>query len=173
MATSIVTSPLGGYLSNMIGRRKTFLVLATIGVTGFITMALSPNIPALFIGRFMTVVCSSAVGPTISVQIAETVHADTRGSFAVFHSLFIYIGMLIVLSFGYFVPDWRALSWICIIPGCLLLPMAFFFLHDTPYWLVDKNRCFSIFFFWRSLPLLDHKIGGIALFLKGKEIFPV
>ena len=140
MATSICTSPLGGQLSNSIGRRKTFLILVTTGIVGFMTMALSPNIPALFIGRFLTVVCSSSLGPTISVQIAETVHADMRGSFVVFHSLFISLGMLIVLSFGYLVRDWRTLAWICIVPGVLQLPIVLFFLHDTPYWLVEKNR---------------------------------
>ena len=139
MAASIFTSPLGGQLSNSIGRRKTFLVLVTTGIVGFMTMALSPNIPVLFIGRFLTVVCCS-LGPTISVQIAETVHADMRGSFVVFHSLFISLGMLIVLSFGYLVSDWRTLAWICIVPGIIQLPIVLFFLHDTPYWLIEKNR---------------------------------
>ena len=141
MATAICTTPLGGLLSNAIGRRKSFLILVTTGILGFVTMALSPNIPALFVGRFMTVAFSSAISPTISVQIAETVHADTRGSFAAFHSLFISLGMLIVLSFGYLVSDWRTLAWICIIPGCFQLPIVFFFLCDTPYWLVEKDRC--------------------------------
>ena len=140
MATAICTSPLGGLLSNAIGRRKSFLILVTTGIIGFVTIALSPNIPALFVGRFMTIVCSSAIAPTISVQIAETVHADLRGSFAVFHSLFDSLGILIVLSFGYLVSDWRTLAWICIVPGCIQLPIVFFFLCDTPYWLVEKDR---------------------------------
>ena len=151
MATAISTAPLGGLLSNAIGRRKSFLIFAITGTLGFITMALSPNIPALFVGRFMTIVCSSAIAPTISVQIAETVHADTRGSFAVFHSLFISLGMLIVLSFGYLVSDWRTLAWICIIPGCIHLPIVFFFICDTPYWLVEKDRYLSYYhYLWKG-----------------------
>ena len=51
------------------------------------------------------------------VFIAETVHPNLRGSLAVFQSLFISIGMLIVLGPGYLLGDWRTLAWICTIPG--------------------------------------------------------
>jgi hypothetical protein len=72
------------------------------------------------------------------VHIAETVHSSVRGSLAVFQSIFIGIGMLIVLGLGYCVQDWRTLAWICMIPGCIHLIMIFF-LPDTPYWLMEKN----------------------------------
>ncbi len=138
MASAICINPLGGIISNMIGRRKSFFLFVSSGVLGFVTIALSPNIPALFVGRFMTIVCASGLAPNIGVHIAETVHSSTRGSFAVFHSMFISIGMLVVLGFGYFVSDWRTLAWICIVPGCLHL-LVVLFLHDTPYWLVERN----------------------------------
>jgi len=138
VATAICTNPLGGLLSNLIGRRKSFIVLVTIGIIGYITMALSPNIPALFVGRFMTIVCASGLAPTISVHIAETVHSSMRGSFSVFHSMFNSVGILVVLGLGYCVTNWRELAWVCMVPGCLHL-LVVFFLHDTPYWLVEKN----------------------------------
>jgi len=72
------------------------------------------------------------------VHIAETVHSSSRGSLAVFQSLFICIGMLIVLGLGYCVSDWRTLAWICMVPGCIHFIMIFF-MHDTPYWLVEKD----------------------------------
>ena len=75
----------------------------------------------------------------IGVHIAETVHSSSRGSLAVFQSLFICIGMLVVLSLGYCVSDWRTLAWICMVPGCIHFIMIFF-MHDTPYWLVEKNK---------------------------------
>lgn len=73
------------------------------------------------------------------MHIAETVHSSARGSLAVFQSLFISIGMLIVLGLGYCVTDWRSLAWICMAPGCIHLVMIFF-MHDTPYWLIEKKR---------------------------------
>jgi len=73
------------------------------------------------------------------VQIVETVHSSFRGSFAVFQSMFAYIGMLIVLGLGYYFQDWRTLAWICMAPGCIHLLMIGF-LPDTPYWLMEKNR---------------------------------
>ena len=139
MASSICIAPMGGLLSNAIGRQKAFIILVTIGILGCATMALSPNIPALFTGRFLTVVSSCALGPTISVQIAETVHADMRGSFTVIYPFFMSLGMQIVLCFGSLVNNWRDLAWLCIVPGCIQMPILFF-LHDTPYWLMDKRR---------------------------------
>ena len=55
------------------------------------------------------------------VYISETVHASLRGSLAVFQSLFISIGMLIVMGLGYFLKDWRTLAWVCMIPGNILI----------------------------------------------------
>jgi len=72
MATAIAFNPLGGILSNLIGRRMTFFVLSTIGVLGFVTIALSSNVPALFVGRFMTILCGSGLAANIGVHIAET-----------------------------------------------------------------------------------------------------
>jgi SP family facilitated glucose transporter-like MFS transporter 8 len=138
MATAICTNPLGGVLSSLIGSRKSFILLLTIGIIGYITMAFSQNIVGLFVGRFMTIVCASTVAPKIGVQISETVHSSMRGSFSVFHSVFNNVGMLIVLRFGYCVRDWRELALVSMIPGCLHL-LVVFFLHDTPYWLVEYD----------------------------------
>jgi hypothetical protein len=44
----------------------------------------------------------------------------------------------LVLELGYFVSDRRTLAWICIVPGCLHL-LVVLFLHDTSYWLVERN----------------------------------
>jgi MFS family permease len=138
MACSIFINPLGGIFSNMIGRRRSFILFISTGLLGFVTIALSPNIPALFVGRFMTIVCASGLAPNIGVYIVETVHSSVRGTFAVFNSMFVSIGMLVVFGFGYFVSDWRTLAWICIAPGCSHL-LVVIFLPDTPYWLAERR----------------------------------
>jgi len=73
------------------------------------------------------------------VYITESVHFSLRGSLAVFQSLFLSIGMLIVLGIGYCVGSWRTLAWVCMVPGIVCVTLMAF-LHDTPYWLMDKNR---------------------------------
>jgi facilitated trehalose transporter len=72
------------------------------------------------------------------VYISETAHPSLRGSLAVFQSLFISLGMLIVFGIGYFV-DWRTLAWLCGIPGALCFA-AMLLLPETPYWLVENNH---------------------------------
>ena len=73
----------------------------------------------------------------LGVYISETVHPSLRGSLAVFQSLFLSLGMLIVFGIGYFV-DWRTLAWLCAVPGALLFIM-FVFLPESPYWLVQNG----------------------------------
>jgi MFS family permease len=65
MACAIVLCPFGGMLSSMIGRRRCFMILVTIGVIGYITLALSPNIPSIFVGRFLTIVSASGLAATV------------------------------------------------------------------------------------------------------------
>jgi hypothetical protein len=47
--------------------------------------------------------------------------------------------MLIVLGIGYCVGSWRTLAWVCMVPGIVCVTLMAF-LHDTPYWLMDKDR---------------------------------
>ena len=65
MAVAICLSPLGGMFSNIVGRRKCFMILTSVGILGYVTLALSPNVAALFVGRFMTIVAASGLSATI------------------------------------------------------------------------------------------------------------
>ena len=69
MAAAIFISPLGGMLSNIIGRRKCFIILTFVGILGYITIALSPNIPTLFVGRSLTIVSASGLSATVGTLI--------------------------------------------------------------------------------------------------------
>ena len=58
-------SPLGGMLSNLIGRRQCFMLFTSIGTIGWITIALSQNTETLFVGRFLTIIGSGGLSPSI------------------------------------------------------------------------------------------------------------
>ena len=75
----------------------------------------------------------------LGVYISETVHSSRRGSLAAFQSLFLSIGMMIILGIGYCLKDWRTLAWICVIPGLINIVMMIF-LHETPSWLLDHDK---------------------------------
>ncbi len=54
-------------------------------------------------------------------------------------SIFVFGGFLIVFGPGYFVPDWRILAYVCAVPG-MTAAIIMFFLPETPYWLLEKNK---------------------------------
>ena len=62
---AICLSPLGGMLSNLIGRRQCFILFTSIGTIGWITVALSPNSETLFVGRFLTVIGTGGLSPSV------------------------------------------------------------------------------------------------------------
>jgi MFS family permease len=65
MAVAVCICPVGGIISTMIGRRKCFMACTSVGTLGWIILALSPNIPALFIGRFLTNLSASGLSATV------------------------------------------------------------------------------------------------------------
>ena len=62
---AVCLCPLGGMLSNLIGRRQCFILFTSIGTIGWITVALSPNRETLFVGRFLTVIGCRCITPSV------------------------------------------------------------------------------------------------------------
>jgi MFS family permease len=84
LALAICNCPIGGLLSNWIGRRKCFMTYAVIGTIGWVGIALSPNVPALFVGRFLTSISASGLVASIG-----------NNSFPPYIALFHYVSVAI------------------------------------------------------------------------------
>jgi MFS family permease len=76
MAVAVCICPVGGIISTMIGRRKCFMACTGLGTLGWIILALSPNIPALFIGRFLTNLAASGLSATVGNLTTNFCHKN-------------------------------------------------------------------------------------------------
>ena len=65
MLAAIVFSPLGGFVANLMGQRRCLVFGGILFLIGWILIAFSPNVPMLFAGRILTVVCAAGVGVSI------------------------------------------------------------------------------------------------------------
>jgi MFS family permease len=93
LALAICNCPIGGLLSNWIGRRKCFMTYAVMGTIGWAGIALSPNVPALFVGRFLTSI--SASGLTASIG---------NNSFSPYIALFLFVSVAMSLCLSVSLP---------------------------------------------------------------------
>lgn len=132
----------GGALARRIGRKNSIFYNNLIFMGAGLVMALSPNVPVLFIGRFM-VGFGAGIGSTVSpMYFAEIPPIRLRGSIGAINQLAIVTGLLLSQAFTYFFTSeigWRFLFGAPIIPAVLqmlLLP----FCVESPRFLILKGR---------------------------------
>ncbi|KAF1779266.1 Major facilitator superfamily domain [Phytophthora cactorum] len=111
-------------------------------------MALSVNIYALILGRFLVGFASGTVSVVVPLYLGELAPPNLRGALGTGYQLFMVMGILAadLLAFKYSgesqgiaQPGWRLLFGFTAVPGILQLALASL-LTESPRWLLTKNR---------------------------------
>jgi MFS family permease len=104
----------------LVGRKLGVLLIGILTFLAFLMMALTKVTWLAYISRViqgLIVGINSTICPMYLVEIAPT---EYRGTFAVFHQIFVNIGLLYTYFLGIFM-EWRKLTWmLLIIPGILI-----------------------------------------------------
>ncbi|XP_041374429.1 organic cation transporter protein-like [Gigantopelta aegis] len=135
----LVASLLLGLLSDLIGRKKTYLIALAIQVGSGIGLAFVDNYTAFVALRFLIGGSSIATGMCMFVIGIELVGPNKR-SFAGVAIWFLWVAGLVLLGIlGYLIRDWKTLQLVISVP-----PIAFFsywwLIPESPRWLVSKGR---------------------------------
>lgn len=127
-----------GYLMKRFGRKWTMLSLVVPFMIGWILIVWAQNFLMLLIGRIVIGLAGGAFcvsAPQYSAEIAEK---EIRGTIGSFFQLLIVNGVLFV----YIIGPFMRVFWMNIV--CALLPLifaaVFFFMPESPVYLVIKNR---------------------------------
>ncbi|KAI9916171.1 hypothetical protein PsorP6_016729 [Peronosclerospora sorghi] len=147
-----VGGPIGsltaGQVSTVLGRKKALLVDSFLFIIAGVIMALSVDIYALILGRFLVGFASGTVSVVVPLYLGELAPPNLRGALGTGYQLFMVIGVLAadLLAFGYSgeskgitEPGWRFLFGFTAVPGILQLALASL-LTESPRWLLTKNR---------------------------------
>jgi len=122
-----------GFVSDVIGRKKSLLLDTAVFCVGFIILATGHLSTCLIIARLL-------LGyPLVSqVFLCEILDESRRGLGAAMYSVLHSIGFFLVLFTGAFLP-WRLAIFI---PVIISIPTFIFilFLHESPAWLRQKGR---------------------------------
>lgn len=127
-----------GTIINLIGRKLTMLLLVLPFVAGWALVTWATSVAMLLVGRILLGIAGGAFCVTAPTYTAEISQKEIRGTLGTFFQLLLTVGILFVYAVGSGVNVF-VLNVICmcvpIVFGCI-----FFFMPETPLYLVSKNR---------------------------------
>lgn len=127
-----------GYLMNKFGRKNTMLGLVIPLVVGWALLAWAKNFAMLLAGRFILGLGGGAFYITSPQYTSEIAQKEIRGILGSFLQLLISIGVLFVYTVGAVVSVFSTNIICCICP--LIFAFVFFFMPESPVYLIMKNR---------------------------------
>jgi len=134
----IVGCVLGGWLSDIFGRKKIIILSALPFAASCVMMGCSTSVTMVVLSRAMAGLGDGLMYPTVLVYIAETSSKELRSTMGNFVNISFNSGLIITYLLSMMVT-WRVLTWLTIIPPILTILMMLL-LPETPYWLAEKNR---------------------------------
>ncbi|XP_022605706.1 proton myo-inositol cotransporter-like isoform X2 [Seriola dumerili] len=134
----------GGFLNGWLGRRICILMSSFIFSIGGIILSVAPDKVVLLVGRITVGLGIGIASMTVPVYIAEVSPSHLRGQLVTINTLFItggqFIASLVDGAFSYLSHDgWRYMLGLSVVPA-LLQFVGFFFLPESPRWLLQKGR---------------------------------
>jgi AAHS family benzoate transporter-like MFS transporter len=132
-----------GAVGDRVGRRKVMLVNLAWFSIGMAVTATTQSVATFGLFRFLTGIGVGALVATVGALVAEVAPPGRRNRY----NAIVYSGVpaggvlaaLIAIALGDSI-GWRGLFWIGALPIVLLLPLAVFFLPESPKWLVAHGR---------------------------------
>ncbi|XP_019935028.2 proton myo-inositol cotransporter-like isoform X1 [Paralichthys olivaceus] len=144
VGAAAVSALSGGSLNGWLGRRICILVSSFIFTIGGIILSFAPDKVVLLVGRITVGLGIGIASMTVPVYIAEVSPPHMRGQLVTINSLFItggqFIASVVDGAFSYLRRDgWRYMLGLSIVPAVLQF-VGFFFLPESPRWLLQKGR---------------------------------
>ncbi|XP_066902063.1 facilitated trehalose transporter Tret1 isoform X2 [Halyomorpha halys] len=127
-----------GIISNRVGRKYPILFIGPTCGLAFIVLAYTRSLPVLFVLRQIQGLCLAlayVVGP---IYIAEVSEPRLRGSTSCHIQTMWFAGCLYDYCVGPYV-DYQTYALLCL-PIPLLFTATFFFMPESPYYLIMKGR---------------------------------
>eukprot|EP00249_Psilotum_nudum_P007429 c20557_g1_i1 orf=204-1127(+) len=142
---AIVGGLISGWLSDLIGRRKTMAIASVIFFVGAVVMSVASSFEVLMVGR-LTAGIGVGFGLMVApVYSAELSPAKIRGSLVSFMEVFSNFGILL----GYIVSfaleglptnmNWRLMLGLGAVPS-IILAVGVAMVPESPRWLVTQKR---------------------------------
>lgn len=128
-----------GAMSDAMGRFKTYFISIVLQLATGILIAIAPNWIIYSIARFAEGAACSGVYLCAYVLALEFIGPDKRTTPGLIYHMFYAIGYSLLAPIGYFIKDFRTVSWVLAIPSAFALPL-YFIIDESVQWLLGKRR---------------------------------
>lgn len=128
-----------GWASDKFGRRPSILIASALQIVSTIITAFSVNYIMFIFFRFLVAFSVSGVFECGFVLVAEIVGPKLRTAFGILTQFPFGIGASLLPAVAYLIPDWNHLQLAISVP-CVLLASYYWFIPESPRWLVSKGR---------------------------------
>jgi DHA2 family multidrug resistance protein len=170
VANAIVL-PLGGWASNLMGRKNFFLLCITIFTIASFACGIAPSLPILLLCRVIQGAGGGGLQPMAQAIMADSFDERKRGQAFALYGLVAVLAPSIGPSLGGWITDsysWRWIFYINIPVGILAYIMVTRMVDDPPWIKPDKSLLGKVDYL--GLTFLTLAMGGLQIMLdKGEE----
>ncbi|KAJ8981381.1 hypothetical protein NQ317_002575 [Molorchus minor] len=126
-----------GFVCDLIGRKKTLLLLVIPFTVGWLLILLAENILMIYFGRIITGMAVGACCIATPLYVSEIAHKTLRGTLGSYFQLMITVGILVAYLAGKFLSSFHFTILCSVFPGAFFI--LFFFQPESPVYLMKKG----------------------------------
>ena len=171
LVANAIVLPLGGWASNLMGRKNFFLMCITIFTVASFLCGIAPSLPILLLCRVLQGAGGGGLQPMAQAIMADSFEEKKRGQAFALYGLVAVLAPSIGPTLGGWITDsysWRWIFYINIPVGLLAYFMTVRMVDDPPWIKPDKSLLGKIDYF--GLTFLTLSMGGLQVALdKGEE----
>jgi DHA2 family multidrug resistance protein len=136
LASTAIVLPMSGWLSNVIGRKRFYMMCVAIFTASSFLCGLAPNLPILILFRVIQGAGGGGLGPSEQAILADTFSAKQRGMAFAMYGMAVVVAPAIGPTLGGWITDNYSWHWIFFINvpiGILSLVMTHRVVQDPAY----------------------------------------
>ena len=171
LVSNAIVLPLGGWASNLMGRKNFFLLCITIFTISSFLCGIAPTLPMLLLCRVLQGAGGGGLQPMAQAIMADSFDEKHRGQAFALYGLVAVLAPSIGPTLGGWITDsysWRWIFYINIPVGILAYILVTRMVDDPPWIVPDRKHLLNMDFM--GLAFLSLAMGGMQIMLdKGEE----
>ena len=171
LVSNAIVLPLGGWASNLLGRRNFFVLCITIFTIASFLCGAAPTLPLLLLFRVIQGAGGGGMQPMAQAIMADSFEPHKRGQAFALYGLVAVLAPSIGPTLGGWITDnfsWRWIFFINIPVGILAFFLVTRLVEDPPWIKPDRSRIRNMDYL--GLAFLTLAMGGLQIMLdKGEE----